>query len=255
MLTLDSQFLLALISSYTLPTVRILGIFTSAPLFSNRTIAPSIRIALGVLIGLVLAPTLSISPIDLSDWQGILVLGIEFLIGLAIGFAMRLFFTAVEMAGEIISMTMGLGFATFFDPQSQGHTSAISQFMSALLLLLFVGSDMHLLLLQSLAESFSRLPPGQFISGNNQWLSIAQMGGEIFLIGLQLALPVITAVIIMTITLGVLTRSAPQLNLFGIGFPLTLLCGLLLLYWTLPYWSVSFSNILENALSRINTLF
>ena len=253
MLEINSAVLITLISSYCLPTVRILGIFTSAPLFSNRAIAASVRIALGVLMGLIVAPTLPETPVSLSDWSGIRLLVAEFLTGLSMGFAMRLVFTGVEMAGELISMTMGLGFATFFDPQSQGHTSAISQFMSALLILLFLASDLHLVFLQSLVDSFKRIPPGSPITGANLWLDLSELAGQIFLSGLQIALPILTAVIIMTITLGVLTRSAPQLNLFGIGFPLTLFCGLLMLFWTLPLWTSSLNGLLENGLNWLNS--
>lgn len=254
MLEISSILLYQAIANYILPTVRILGVFTSAPLFSNRNITASVRIGLGILLSLIVTPSLEPVAVDLLAWSGILALVQEFLIGLAIGFGMRLVFTAVELAGEMISMTMGLGFATFFDPQSQGHSSSISQFLSAILLLIFIGADLHLLFLEHLVSSFNDIPLSRSGLNKTQLFSMVEMGGFIFLAGLKLALPVITALLIMTITLGILTKAAPQLNLFGIGFPLTLMTGFGMLYLIIPYWGESLTEILRQGLMMLDKL-
>ena len=254
MLDVSSILLYQIIASYILPTVRILGVFTSAPLFANRNITPSVKIGLGILISLIVTPSLAPVSVDLLAWLGILAIVQEFLIGLAIGFGMRVVFTAVEMTGELISMTMGLGFATFFDPNSQGHSSSISQFLSAILLLIFMGSDLHLLFLEQLVNSFNDIPLIDSGLNTKQLHSLAELGGYIFLTGLKLALPIVTALLIMSVTLGILTKAAPQLNLFGIGFPLTLMTGFGMFYLIAPYWSVSLTEILRQGLMMLDNL-
>ena len=167
---------------------------------------------------------------------------------------MRLVFAAVELAGELMSMTMGLGFATFFDPQSQGNTSALSQLLSSMLLLMFIAMDMHLLLLEILVNSFQDIPLNSGGLQAEQFYSVAKMGRYIFMTGLQLALPVITALLIINMTLGVLTKAAPQLNLFGVGFPVTLMTGLIMFYMSFRYWQLPFMELLEQGLNLVAQL-
>lgn len=254
MIQITSEFLYQLLASHLLPLARILGIFSSAPLFSNRSITGSIRVALGVAISLLIAPTLAPVQMDLLSWQGLLAIIQQVVIGITLGFCMRLVFTAVEFAGELMGMTMGFGFATFFDPQSQGRNSSISQLLTALLLLVFIGSDLHLLFLEALTKSFVTLPISEHGFDANQYRSLAYLGSYIFLSGLHLSLPVVTALLIINTTLGILTRAAPQLNLFGIGFPVTLSAGFIMLYATLPYWSLVLSGLLRQGLEHLDNI-
>ena len=176
------------------------------------------------------------------------------MIGIAIGFVLRIIFTGVELAGEMIGMTMGLGFATFFDPQSKGHSSAISQLLSFLTLLIFITSNLHLLLIETLVDSFHSLPIGVTSLDTNSFQQIAYYGSRLFSLGFQLSLPIITTLMITNMALAVLTRAAPQLNLFAIGFPITFLAGYLMLYVLLPSLTTPIYNMLQEGLQMIRQI-
>eukprot|EP01030_Chromulinospumella_sphaerica_P013777 gene13777-13560_t len=141
------------------PLTRILGLIAAAPLFGNSAIPATVKVCLGVLLAMVVAPVVPAAPAaDPLSLAGLLIVVQEMLIGLAMGFSIRIVFAAVEMAGEISSLTMGLGFATFFDPTTQGRSSAISQFLALVTTMLFLAVNAHLVLLSALVESFYSLP-------------------------------------------------------------------------------------------------
>ena len=169
MITLNSVDINALIASYLWPFTRIMGLLSIAPLFGNNGIPARLKVALGMLLSAIVAPTIAALPaMDPMSIGGVLLLAQQFIIGIAMGFAMRIVFTAVELAGELCGMTMGLGFATFFDPQSSGRTSAISQFLSLLTLMVYLAANLHLVVLSTLVDSISSMP----ISAN-------PMGGDL----------------------------------------------------------------------------
>jgi flagellar biosynthetic protein FliR len=157
------------------------------------------------------------------------------LIGIAMGFTMRLVFAAIEFAGEVASSTMGFSFATFFDPSSAGRTSAISQFLALVATMAFLALNAHLVLIEALVESFFTLPIAGTPLSLSAPLEMVRWGGQIFSSGLQLSMPIVAALLIVNIALAILTRAAPQLNLFGIGFPITIGAGFLVISLTLPY--------------------
>jgi flagellar biosynthetic protein FliR len=231
------------------PLTRILGLVASAPLFGNAGVPMQIKLALGVLLASVIAPTVpDIPAVDPSSWAGILILVKEMLIGVAMGFAMRIVFAAIEYAGEVASMSMGLGFAVFFDPNSHGRSSAVGQFLALVATMAFLAVNAHLVLLAALAESFHALPISETPFSGNAPLELARWGARIFSSGLQLALPIIAALLITNVALGILTRAAPQLNIFGIGFPVTLGVGFLTLSLALPYLGMPIVNLFNEGI-------
>jgi flagellar biosynthetic protein FliR len=250
----DTQ-LLAWVSAFMWPLTRILGIFTSAPVFGHASLPVQTRVGLAVFIALLVAPGLPPAPEqDVLSWYGLLIVVQQFLIGVAIGFVMTLIFNGIEMAGELMGMSMGLGFATFYDPQTKGRSSVISQFLSLLALLLFMAADFHLLLLESLVHSFRSLPIEVNALHSGSFKLLAFWGAHIFSIGVQLSLPLVTALLIANLALGILTRAAPQLNLFGIGFPITMTVGFVMLGLCLPYWSTPITRLLQSGLEMIRQL-
>ncbi|MBI3121734.1 MAG: flagellar biosynthetic protein FliR, partial [candidate division NC10 bacterium] len=149
---------------------------------------------MGVLIGLIVAPSVpAVAAADPMSLAGFLILLQQLVIGLAMGFAMRIVFAAVEMAGEIIGLTMGFGFATFFDPQSQGHSSAISQFLSLVTLMIYLAANFHLMLVGALVNSFSTMPISAAPMGTGLFQQMASWGGRVFSAGVQLSLPIVAA--------------------------------------------------------------
>ena len=233
------------IASLLWPLSRILGLISAAPLFGNTSVPVSVKVGLGVLLAMIMAPLVpAVAAADPMSLAGFLILLQELLIGLAMGFSIRIVFAAVEMAGEISSLTMGLGFATFFDPQSQGRSSALSQFLALLVTMAFLAVNAHLVLLSALAESFISLPIAAVPVNGAGFHQLVDWGGKIFSSGVQLSLPIVAALLITNIALGILTRAAPQLNLFGIGFPITLGVGFLVIIMVLPYLATPLQNLL-----------
>ncbi|MDN4057338.1 flagellar biosynthetic protein FliR [Massilia sp. YIM B02769] len=249
MLTLVSSDINAWIAGLLWPLTRILGLVASAPLFGHASVPVSVKVVLGVLLALVIAPTVPAVPaLDPMSYAGLLILVQELLIGLAMGFSMRLVFAAVEYAGELASSTMGFGFASFFDPSTQGRSAAISQFLSMVATMAFLAVNAHLVLLAALAESFVSLPISATPLSLAAPLELVRWGSRIFSAGLQLALPILGAVLIVNVALGILTRAAPQLNIFGIGFPITLGVGLLTLSIALPYLGTPIVNLFNEGI-------
>ena len=251
MISVSSDLLQAWINGLLWPLTRVLGVLAVAPVFSSRGLPNQVKIGLGILLTLIIAPTLPPLPaIGIFSAQGLLILVEQLVIGLAIGFCVRIVFAAVDMAGQVAGMTMGLGFASFYDPQTQGQTTSLNQFFVLLATLVFLAMNGHLMLIQALADSFVSFPIGSAQQVNA--LAIVQWGGKIFSAGLLLALPVTAALLITNMALGILTRTAPQLNLFGIGFPITLGMGFLMVAWTLPGMLPPLQQLIEETLALLS---
>jgi flagellar biosynthetic protein FliR len=249
MISFTTTELYAWIGALLWPLTRILGMVAAAPVFGNTGVPMLVKLSLGVLLSAIVAPTIPTIPVtDPTSWAGLLIVAQEMLIGVAMGFSMRLVFAAVEFAGEIASSTMGLGFATFFDPTSAGRSSAISQFLALVATMAFLAMNAHLVLLQAVVESFFTLP----ISGTPMSLAapleMVRWGSRIFSAGMQIAMPIVAAMLVTNIALAILTRAAPQLNLFGIGFPITLGAGFLVISMTLPYLGTPLQNLFNQGI-------
>lgn len=255
MISINSNELIALISSFIWPLTRILGLIAVAPPFGNNTVPVQIKIALCVMLALIIAPTLppmnGADPISLS---GIMVLAQQLVVGMAMGFIMRIVFASIELAGEVAGLTMGLGFATFFDPQTQGRSSAIAQFLVLTATLLFLTLNVHLSLIATLVESFKTIPISTSLTSGFDFHRLALWGEQIFSVGLRLSLPIVAALLITNVALGILTRAAPQLNLFGIGFPITIGVGFLMLGMILPYLRLPIENLFQMGIENIQLL-
>ncbi|MTW11052.1 flagellar biosynthetic protein FliR [Pseudoduganella eburnea] len=255
MLVVTSAELNTWIAALLWPAARILALIATSPIFGNARIPNELKIALGILTALVVSPTVPAMPaLDPAGWAGLSVLAREIVIGTGMGFAMRLVFGAVEMAGEISSLTMGLGFASFFDPMSQGRSSAVSQFLVWVVTLAVLAVNAHLVLVEALAESFYTLPIAAISFRNDGFWDLALWGSKVFSAGLQLSLPIVAALLITNVALGILTRAAPQLNLFGIGFPITLGVGFLTLMMTLPYMNMPVQALVNEGIEKARQL-
>ena len=252
MISVSSDLLQAGINGLLWPLTRVLGVLAIAPVFSSRGIPNQVKIGLGILLTLIIAPMLPPLPaINIFSAQGLLILVEQLVIGLSIGFCVRIIFAAVDMAGQVAGMTMGLGFASFYDPQTQGQTTSLNQFFVLLATLVFLAMNGHLMLIQAIADSFISFPIAADPARQVNALVIVQWGGKIFSAGLLLALPVTAALLITNMALGILTRTAPQLNLFGIGFPITLGMGFLMIAWTLPDMLPPLQRLIEETLALL----
>ena len=255
MLSITSAQLDAWLNGLMLPLARLLGLIAAAPLFSNRAIPARVRLATGLAIAMAVLPVLPPMPrVPPDSAMALVMLAQQAFIGIAIGFMMRLMFAAVDVAGEMIGLQMGLSFAVFFNPQTGGQSSVIADFLGLLTLLIFLALDGHLMLINVLVMSFEWLPVGSSGGGAEAWSLIARYGSVVFASGLLLALPMVAALLITNIALGVLTRAAPQLNLFAVGFPITLSIGFAVLLLSLTSFAPVVQTIFERGFVAIEEL-
>lgn len=252
MISITSAQIDAWIAFYAYPLARILALISVAPLWSTAGIPRRTRLVLGLAITIALAPVLppmpSVQPASLS---GLWLLMQQVLIGIAMGFVARVIFSAIDMAGTFIGFQMGLGFATFYDPLQGAQTPVVSEFIGLIALLLFMALDGHLLYVSTLAQSFHAIPVSAEALSPGSWRNISEMAGKIFSAGLLLSLPIVVAMMVTNLALGVLTRAAPQLNLFALGFPLTLMGGFLMLALSMNYLAIPFQAIFNDALESM----
>lgn len=252
MFSISTIQLNAWIAAYAFPLVRILGFIATVPIWGSSSIPKRIRLMLGLAITVAIAPALPPMPnVAPGSLEGLWIMATQMLIGIAMGFAAKVVFAAIDLAGEFIGFQMGLSFATFYDPLSASQTPVITEFMNLIALLLFLSLNGHLMYVATLAQSFQAIPVGGQLLGNGSWLNLVELGTKVFSLGLLLALPVLVALMITNIALAVLTRAAPQLNIFALGFPLTLLGGFIVLGVSLNYIAVPLQELYDLALNAM----
>ena len=217
------------------PFVRILALVGTAPLFSESSVPVRVKVGLAFVLTVAIVPGLPAPPpIPPGSFAGLWLLAQQVLIGLAMGFTMRVVFAAVQTAGEFVGLQMGLSFASFFDPGTGANTAVLSRLFNIVTMLVFLTLDGHLLVLAGLVHSFDTLPLADLSLHREGWAVVAQWGQTIFVSGLLLALPLICALLTINLAMGILNRASPQLSVFAVGFPVSLITGLLLLTAVLP---------------------
>lgn len=226
----------ALVGSYMWPMFRIGGLVMTAPLFGSRPVPARIRLGLTLAISLVVVPLLdpAVPKIDALSPAGVLTVIQQVLIGVMMGFAFQLVVSAVITGGQIIALQMGLGFSLMVDPQNGAQAPVLSQLYVLMVLLIFLGLDGHLVMIEILTDSFHYMPVSeQGLVPDNLW-QLVSWGSMIFSGAVGIALPAIASLLIVNMSFGVMTRAAPQLNIFAIGFPITMMLGFAVVLLTLP---------------------
>jgi len=221
------------VASFMLPMFRITSLLMTMPIFGTTLVPRRIRLYFALAITVVIAPVLPPMPqVNALDLSALLLIGEQIIIGAGLGLFLQLFFQAFVIAGQIISTQMGMGFASMIDPTNGVSAAVIGQFFTMLVTLLFLGMNGHLVVLETLVESFTTMPVGSGLLVSNFW-TLANSLGWVMGAALTLVLPAITALLVVNIAFGVMTRAAPQLNIFSIGFPLTLVLGMGILWISL----------------------
>lgn len=255
MLNFTEEQILGQAALFIWPLMRISAMFVSVPLFSIKAVPARVRLILSVVITLVVMPLLPPLPaVEMFSYTGFMMVLTQVMIGLTTGFILQLVFAAVVFAGQGVALSMGLGFSMMVDPQSGQQVPVIAQFYTVTTTLIFISLDGHLLLIQMLLDSFKTLPIGvDGIDKAGIW-SIIAWSSRMFAGGLLLSMPIIASLLLINIIFGVAARAAPQLQIFSVGFPITLMLGMLLVWKTLPDVLDQFSGMLTGAYDLIGQL-
>lgn len=255
MISFTEAQILAWISPILWPFIRVLAVLSALPVLAQRAVPARLRIGFAFLVALCAQAALPASVLPPPDTPLDSVLGLtlvaqQVFIGLALGFAVRVIFAAVEFAGEIVGLQMGLNFAGFFDPSTASQSTATARLFSTLVGWLFIVINGHLLVVVAVVGSFQAFPATPQPLSFLLQLDPIQWGTEMFRLGLWIALPLVTMLLFVNLVLGVISRVAAQINIFAIGFPVTLGVGLLGLLLTLPFMQAPFEHALQFMLQR-----
>jgi flagellar biosynthetic protein FliR len=250
-ITLTEAQLLAWITPVLWPFLRVLALFQAMPVMGQRLVPVRVRVALAFMVAVCassVAP--EITPVPLDSAQAVLLVVQQLLIGLSLGFAVRIVFATVEFAGEIAGLQMGMNFAGFFDPLTATQSTAVSRFFGTLVAFLFIVVNGHLTVIEAVVQSLHAFPVGPepfaFLTATlpHQW------GAEVFKMGLWIALPLVAIMMFVNVVLGVISRIAPQTHIFSIGFPITMGIGLASLLFILPLMQTPFLATLDRMLDH-----
>ncbi len=251
MISVTTEQLNAWLAAFAWPMARILALVASAPVTGNPSFPARVKIGLSLMLTLLVVPLLPPPPgFSPASADGLLILAQQVMIGLAMGLAMRVVFHAAEMAGELIGLQMGLGFATLYDASVPGFIPILGQYLGVVIGLALLAIDGHLLMLSAVVESFRVLPLAP-LSAPAGLRALVEWGGSIFSYGLALSLPLLAALLIANVALGILTRAAPALNIFAVGFPLTILIGMLSLVLAMPYFAPTLERLFMDGLAAM----
>lgn len=245
-----------LFGSYLWPFFRIAALVMVAPIFSSNFVNVRSRLLIALAISIIIVPSIpNVAPaISALSGEGLLLVAHQILIGACMGFMLQLLFNAFIIAGQIIAMQMGLGFASMVDPQNGVTVPVISQFYLIFVTLVFISVNGHLILLQVLAESFITIPVSATGLPYTSFRDVVAQASWMYASGVLIALPAIGSLMMVNLAFGILSRAAPQISPFSIGFPLTIMLGFVIIYVTLPAVSIHLVNLSDEMLQMIRLL-
>lgn len=225
----------ALVAAFFWPLIRISALFITLPIFSISAVPARVRVILSLAITLLVMPLIPPLPaLEIFSYNGLMVTIQQLFIGLLSGFVLQMVFAAVALGGQGVSNGMGLGFAAMIDPQDGQQAPVVAQFYTITCTLIFLSMNAHLLLIEMVVDSFKSLPISAEGLGKTEIWSIINWSKQLLSAGLLLSLPVMAGLLFVNISFGVAARAAPQLQIFSISFPVSILVGLVLMWMTLP---------------------
>tara|TARA_R110000782_G_scaffold138971_3_gene231458 strand:+ start:1825 stop:2601 length:777 start_codon:yes stop_codon:yes gene_type:complete len=255
MLTITVNEIVQMVQMWLWPFFRIAGLLMTAPIIGTRSVPVRVRISMALVITMVIFPIIPAAPqIDPVSLQGALVSVQQIIIGVGMGLSMRVIFTALELAGQAIGQLMGLMLASMVDPLNGNQVPIIGQFYLLLATLLFLVVDGHLMMIRVLAESFTSMPIGTTgISKTGAW-EVLMWTGHIITTAVIIALPALVSLLIVNLSFGVMTRSAPSLNIFAVGFPVMIILGVIIILISLNSFIPHMMNMFEEGISMMRKL-
>jgi flagellar biosynthetic protein FliR len=231
---ISAEEITAWVGSYMWVLFRVTALIVAAPIVGSRTVPMKIKLGLALALTLVIVPVVPKAPLVDPISAGALVITVnQILIGAAMGLALQFVFGMFVIGGQIIAYQMGLGFSQMVDPQSGLQVPVVSQFYIILLTLIFFALNGHLVLVEVLVDSFTSLPVAtNGLTTDGMW-SLVEWSAHMYSGAVQMALPAIGSILLINFTFGIVTRSAPQFNIFSIGFPVTMIMGFFIIMMTL----------------------
>jgi len=214
-----------------------------APIFGTQTVPRRTRIVLSAAITILVAPMISIPKEELLSGASLVITVQQLIIGIAMGLAMQLIFDSIIMGGQLLANSMGLSFAVNVDPLHGASTPVLGQFYTIIIALTFLALNGHLILIDALTQSFKSMPVGTSGLGNDGLWMFVHFGSLLFSGALMIALPGLTALLIVNFAFGVMSRAAPTMNLFAVGFPASLALGLIIIMLGMPAVQSSFIKL------------
>ena len=253
MIVLSDSFLMEKASAFLLLSIRISAFFLVSPLFANTAVSLPIRIAL--MAGLTFALMGAVTPpsIEIMSPAGVIVIVREVIIGVSVGVIFQILFSAVAMAGEHIALSMGLGFASMMDPSNGTQSVVVAQFLNIMLILIFLVTEGHHVVLRQLFASYKVAPIGGSLDAS-LFMGIVQTAALVFSAALIICLPAIVLLFLVNVLIGFMTRVAQQMNIFSIGFPLTILAGFMMIFVSLPTMGAAMVGLIQTASGVVRNL-
>jgi flagellar biosynthesis protein FliR len=225
--------------------LRVGAVLMSIPVFDSKSIPLFFKIALAFTTSMALFPILELEPLALITnffAMGVSVAG-EILLGLVIGFSVKLIFAGIQLAGQLAGYQMGMALANVMDPSSSQQVPLLAQFNNLIALLIFITINAHYWFIRALAHSFQLVPPLNVNFSGSLMEHLIKMSGNMFVIGIQIGAPVIASLLITSVAFGLIARTVPQMNVFIVAMPLKIAVGLLFLGFSLPYFSAFLEKI------------
>ena len=254
-LQVDAGPLLEMVGTYLWPFMRIGAFAMVMPVVGSSFVPVRVRLLLALALTIVMAPVLEHVPAaEFLSLAGVLMTMKEIAVGIAMAFLMQLVFDAITLGGQIVAMSMGLGFAVFLDRTRGVNIPVLGQLFLMLGILIFLSLDGHLALIQLLADSFRILPISTGSLSMAAVSALLDWSAQLFVVALKIALPAITALIVVNLSFGVMSRAAPTLNLFAVGFPVAMLLGFVVIFLSLESLQGNVSLFVEQTLTMLPTL-
>ena len=237
--------------------LRVGAILMSIPVFDSKSIPLFFKIALAFATSIILFPMLRVDPVPMATSVFSLAVGAagEILLGLIIGFSVKLIFAGIQLAGQLAGYQMGLALANVIDPSTSEQVPLLAQFNNLFGLLIFISINAHYLFIRALTHSFEMVPPFNINFSVSLMEHLIKMSGNMFVIGIQVGAPVIAALLITSVAFGLIARTVPQMNVFIVAMPLKIGVGLLFLGFGLPYFSVFLENVFGDLGQHIMLIF
>jgi flagellar biosynthesis protein FliR len=253
MLSISIQQWQQWLGEYWWTFVRVAGCLMVMPVFGARTVPVRIRLALALALTVLIAPLVTIpTGVDMLSGTSLVITVQQMLIGVAMGFAVQVVFDALVTGGQLLSNGIGLSFAMNIDPLHGANTPVLGQLYMILMTLTFLALDGHMAIIDSLVQSFTLLPVGTRGLGSDGLWMLVVYGGLVFSGALLVALPSMAAALVVNLSFGVMSRAAPSMNLFGVGFPVILALGLMVVTLSISGVQTQFLRMCQDVWMVIN---